>query len=143
MNYFLRSTYCLSPARGVLFSNKRVKVSKRFPKISTARLILAATLLIAVYFIATGTVNAIRTHQLRQQEDRLQADIKDLQARYERLQALKNYLGSEEYIESVAREQLGLVKRGEQGIVVISTVPAPTPDPSQGQPSLWWDILIR
>lgn len=118
-------------------------MSKRFPRISTVRLILAGTALIAVYFIVTGAVNAIRAHQLREQESRLEADIRDLQTRYGRLQALRDYLNSDEYIESVAREELGLVKRGEEGIVVISSVPAPTPGPDEGQPSLWWDVLIR
>lgn len=91
----------------------------------------------------TGAVNAIRAHQLRQQEDRLREDIQDLQSRYNRLQALEDYLNSDEYVESVAREELGLVKRGEEGIVAISSVPAPTPAPDEGEPSLWWDVLIR
>jgi cell division protein DivIC len=118
-------------------------VSKRFPRISTARVIALGTAVIAVYFLTTGAVNAIQGRQLSQQEDRLQQDIADLQSRYDRLQALKDYLNSDEYIESVAREELGLVKRGEEGIVVISSVPAPTPAPDEGAPSLWWDVLIR
>ncbi|HSP55008.1 MAG TPA: septum formation initiator family protein, partial [Dehalococcoidia bacterium] len=91
----------------------------------------------------TGAANGIRGHQLRQQESRLHQDIGDLQQRYDRLQALKDYLNSDEYIESVAREELGLVKKGEQGIVVISSAPAPTPAPGDAEPSLWWDVLIR
>ena len=118
-------------------------MSKRFPKISTTRVIAIGTAVIAVYFLVTGGVNAIRANQLRQQEDRLQQDIEDLQTRYDRLQALKDYLNSEEYVESVAREELGLVKRGEEGIVVISSVPAPTPPPGEADRSLWWDVLIR
>jgi cell division protein DivIC len=105
--------------------------------------IAIGTAVIAVYFLVTGGVNAIRANQLRQQEDRLQQDIEDLQTRYDRLQALKDYLNSEEYVESVAREELGLVKRGEEGIVVISSVPAPTPPPGEADRSLWWDVLIR
>ncbi len=99
--------------------------------------------LIAVYFLMTGAVNAIRAHQLRQHEHRLQQDIQDLQSRYDRLQALKDYLNSDEYVESVAREELGLVMRGEEGIVAISSAPAPTPAPGENEPSLWWDVLIR
>ena len=121
----------------------REKVSKRFPKISTARVIVIGTTVIAVYFLTTGAANGIRGHQLRQQESRLQQDIGDLQQRYDRLQALKDYLNSDEYIESVAREELGLVKQGEEGIVVISSAPAPTPAPGDAEPSLWWDVLIR
>jgi cell division protein FtsB len=97
----------------------------------------------ALYFIAAGTLNAVRSHHLRQEEDRVKADIRDLEARYERLTALKDYLNSDEYIESVAREQLGLVRKGETGFVAISTVPSPTPAPGEEQPSLWWDVLIR
>lgn len=118
-------------------------MSKRFPRISTARLIVTCAALIAAYFLMTGAVNAIRAHQLRQQEDRLREDIQDLQSRYNRLQALEDYLNSDEYVESVAREELGLVKRGEEGIVAISSVPAPTPAPDEGEPSLWWEVLIR
>jgi len=118
-------------------------VSKRFPRISTARVIVTGTAVIAVYFLVTGAVSAIQGHQLRQQQDRLQQDIEDLQGRYDRLQALKDYLNSDEYVESVAREELGLVKKGEEGIVVISSAPAPTPAPGESDRSLWWDVLIR
>jgi cell division protein FtsB len=118
-------------------------MSKRLPRISAANVILFMAAVIAVYFLATGAVNAIRAHQLRQEEGRLEADIADLQARYGRLEALKGYLNTDEYIEAVAREQLGLVERGETGIVVISTVPAPTPAPDEESPTLWWDVLIR
>jgi cell division protein FtsB len=105
--------------------------------------IVLGTAIIATYFLTTGGVNAIKGRQLSQQEHRLEQDIGDLQSRFNRLQALKDYLNSDEYIESVAREELGLVKRGEEGIVVISSAPAPTPAPNEGSPSLWWDVLIR
>ena len=92
--------------------------------------------------MATFAVNAIRDHQLHTQQSRLQADIADLNGRYDRLVALEQYLKSDEYIEEVAREQLGYVKQGEIGFVAISSQPTPTPAPGQ-QPDLWWDTLIR
>jgi hypothetical protein len=55
---------------------------------------------------------------------------------------LKDYLNSDEYVESVAREELGLVKRGEEGIVVISRRRHPPRTPARDRP-LWWDVLIR
>lgn len=117
---------------------------KRFQRIPTTRLIMAAAAVIAVYFLVAGGINTIRARQLREQESRLEADIGDLQSRYDRLEALKRYLSSDEYIESVARRELGLVKQGEVGIVAISTVPTPTPEPgADGDSSLWWDTLIR
>jgi cell division protein FtsB len=97
---------------------------------------------VVVYFMATFAVNAIRGHQLNSQEDRLQAEITDLNGRYDRLVALEQYLKSDEYIEEVAREQLGYVKAGEIGFVAISSQPTPAAAPG-AQPDLWWDTLIR
>lgn len=117
------------------------KVFKRLPTISTV--ILAVTALVVAYFIVGGAFNAIRSHQLRQQEAQLRSEIRDLQARYQELTALRDYLDSDEYIEAVARERLGLVRRGETAIVAIPTQPSPTPAPDDPGPELWWDILIR
>ncbi len=119
------------------------KTPKRFPKLSPPRVILVVTALIAVYFLVAGALNAIRAHQLRQEEGRVQADIQDLQGRYERLEALKDYLNSDEYIESIAREQLGLVRKGESGFVAAPASPSPSPDPNETPAALWWDVLIR
>ena len=121
----------------------KVKTSTHFPKISTARMVLIVAAVFGAYFVAGGVLNAIRAHQLRQEEARLQADIGDLEGRYERLLALKDYLNSEEYIEAVAREQLGLVRKGETGFVAISTLPSPAPEPGDDLHSLWWEVLIR
>jgi len=121
----------------------KVRTSTHFPKISTARIVLVVAAVFGTYFVAGGVLNAVRAHQLRQEEARLQADIGDLDGRYERLLALKDYLNSDEYIETVAREQLGLVRKGETGFVAISTLPSPTPEPGDVQHSLWWDVLIR
>lgn len=118
-------------------------MTKHLSKISTTRLILAITVLIVVYFLTVGVVHTVRSHQLGQREDSARAEIEQLLARHQRLEALKDYLNSDEYIEAVAREQLGFVREGEIGFVAISTVPAPTPAPGQAPPELWWDVLIR
>ncbi len=99
--------------------------------------------MVVVYFLVSGAFNAIHSEQLKQQEGRLRQDVEQTQTRYQRLQALKEYLNSDEYIESVAREQLGLVKPGEIGFIAISTVPTPTPVAGEGGRDLWWDELIR
>lgn len=114
---------------------------KRLPRISTV--ILAVTALVVAYFLVGGAFNAIRSYQLRQQEDQLRTEIRTLQDRYRELTALREYLNSDEYIEAVAREQLGLVRKGETAIIAIPTQPSPSPAPGDSEPSLWWDILIR
>ena len=121
----------------------KVRTSTRFPRISTARIVLMVAAVFGAYFVAGGVLNAVRAHQLRQEEGRLQADIGDLDGRYERLLALRDYLNSDEYIEAVAREQLGLVRKGETGFVAISTLPPVAPEPGDVKHPLWWDVLIR
>lgn len=117
---------------------------KRFPRISTARLILGVTAVIVGYFLVTGATAALRSSHLNDREDRLRAEIAEFQQRYDRLEALREYLKSDEYIEAVAREQLGLVREGETGIAVISAAPSPAPDAETAEESdLWWETLTR
>jgi cell division protein FtsB len=119
-------------------------VSKRLPKISSARIVLALTAIIAGYFLVTGATTALQSRQLSEREDRLQAEIAGLQQRYERLEALREYLDSNEYIEAVAREELGLVRQGETSIVVIPGAASRTPEPGEADDGdLWWEALIR
>ena len=118
-------------------------MSKRLPTISAGRIVLAVTALVVAYFLVGGAFNVIRSQQLRDQESQLRAEIQDLQQGHRELQALQRYLNSDEYIEAVAREQLGLVRKGEIGIVAIPTQPSPTPKPGATEPELWWDVLIR
>lgn len=104
---------------------------------------VGVTALIVVYFLFTFVGNAIRGHQLNTQEAQLNAEIRAQQEKYQQLQALEQYLQSDEYIEEVAREQLGLVKPGETGIVAVPTQPSPTPDPNAPDPDLWWEVLTH
>lgn len=105
---------------------------------------LGVTAVILGYFLVTGATTALRSGQLSDREDRLRAEITELEDRFERLEALREYLDSDEYIEAVAREQLGLVREGETSIVVISTAPSAGPggeEPEEDE--LWWERLIR
>jgi cell division protein FtsL len=117
-------------------------VLKRLPSLSTTQIVLFAAGLLVVYFLASGAFNLVRSQQLNDQESRLQSEISDLQTRYDRLQALEQYLNSDEYIEIIAREQLGLVREGETAFVVVPSEPAPSPEPG-AEPDLWWETLIR
>ena len=114
---------------------------------------LLATAVVVVYLIFTGVSNAIQSFQLEEDEDRLRDEVRGLEERYHRLSALRDYLNSDEYIEWIARRELGLVGPGEMGIIV---QPAPTPVPSEGQgegeegsqaeqgqqQGRWWEDII-
>ena len=113
------------------------------PGLSTHRAILLVTALVVAYFLITAGVHEVRSHQLRQQESRLRSEIVQIEQRHQRLEALREYLNSDEYIESVAREQLGLVREGETGFIAISTRPSATPASGEPQSELWWDVLLR
>ena len=49
----------------------------------------------------------------RVKEAELQAQIEEEQERSEEIDALKEYVGTDEYIESVAKEKLGLIHENE------------------------------
>jgi cell division protein FtsB len=116
-------------------------------------LVLLATAVVVVYLIFTAASSAIQSFQLGQDEDRLRDEVRGLENRYHRLSALRDYLNSDEYIEWIARRELGLVGPGETGIIVQS---AATPVPSEGegeeeqgsparqgqQQGRWWEDII-
>ena len=54
------------------------------------------------------------------------------------LQAVKDYVSSDAYIEQQARRQLGYVRDGEIGFAVVSPPPVQTAQPSGD----WWERLF-
>jgi cell division protein FtsB len=110
---------------------------------SPVKVIVLVTSLVVAYFLVTAAIGGVRSYQLHQREGSLRGEIQELQVRYERLDALREYLNSDEYIETAAREQLGLVRPGETGFIAIPSQPSPTPGPDDPRPELWWDVLIR
>ena len=118
-------------------------MSKHLTTFSSTKLIILISAAVIVYFLVVAGLGAVRSYQLHQREGSLRSELQELHGRYDRLQALKDYLNSDEFIESASREQLGLVREGETGFVAISSQPAPTPGPGDSHPELWWDILIR
>jgi cell division protein DivIC len=116
-------------------------------------LVLLATAVVVVYLIFTAVSSAIQSFQLGEDEDRLGDEVQGLQERYDRLSALRDYLNSDEYIEWIARHELGLVRPGETAIIVESSA---TPVLSEGEPEneqgsqdelgqqqgRWWEDII-
>ena len=115
---------------------------KGFTHLSSAKIIFPITALIVVYFLVTFAGSYFRAQQADNQVTQLQRQIDSMSSQYDRLQALETYLQSDDYIEQMAREQLGLVKPGEIGIVVRPTQPSPTPAP--GDPGdNWWQTITQ
>lgn len=100
----------------------------------SVRHLLAVLILIAVgYFLFAGVSSALRNERVDDEQTRLAAEVAQLEARRQQLEELRRYLLTDEYIEWAARGELGLVKPGEVGVVIIS----PQQDPGLS-PQPWW-----
>ena len=109
-----------------------------------------ATAAVVVFFIFTGASNIYDTLQLEREEATLRDETARLQERYRDLTRLRDYLKSDEYVEWVARRELGLVRPGEMGIIVLANpTPAAVAEGEEALPSgalqpqpRWWEVLV-
>ncbi|MFQ5878660.1 MAG: septum formation initiator family protein [Dehalococcoidia bacterium] len=112
--------------------------------VGVTRLMLLVVLAAVAYFAFAGVSNALQTQRLRQDEERLHRQIDQLQQDYRRLVGLYEYMNSDEYIESVARQQLGLVRPDETPIFVL---PPPADESEEEGPTptggRWWDAILE
>lgn len=111
---------------------------------SPAGIAVILALAAVVYFGFTAGSSALKTFQLGGDEQQASREVTELQRRYERLLILREYLQSDEYVESIARRVLGLVKPGETLVIVSSPEQE---DAAGGQESgmldgPWWEVLF-
>jgi cell division protein FtsL len=112
---------------------------------------LAAVLAVPVVLyalVATGQ-KALDNYRLNQEADALRAEIRALRGENIALQQQIQQARSDSAIETIAREQLGLIKPGDHPLVVLSeqppvtqpapTAPAPAPPPPWRQ---WLDLFF-
>jgi len=85
--------------------------------------VLAVPLLLYA-LVATGQ-KAVENYQLNQQADGLRSDIADLRAQNIQLQQDIETARTDSAIETIAREQLGLIRPGDHPLVLISQAGAP------------------
>ena len=78
---------------------------------------MLAVCVVLVLLIAMVTVSSItlkaKDDACRAQEIELEKQIEEEKARTEEIKDLEEYVGSDEYVEDVAKEKLGLVHEGE------------------------------
>lgn len=79
-----------------------------------------AVLLMSLIVAGVGIAAGVRGNELRQeilqnsqQESALERQLQDETDRTEEIQELEQYMQSDEYIEKIAREKLGLLKENE------------------------------
>ncbi len=105
---------------------------------SRSRLIFAAGVIVAGYFVFTAASGVIHNHQLAQQRAESAAQVTQLENKQKYLEAVRNYVASDQYVEQEARRQLGYIRDGEIPFVVTSPAPKEGSQPT-GE---WWQRLF-
>ena len=106
---------------------------------SPGRLLLALCLLLTAYLLLSAGGSFVRSFHLADDEAALRREVAELQAEEARLTEIRDALRSDDYIEYVAREVLGLVKPGET-LVIVEAAPDPASEAEGGDP--WWAPLF-
>ncbi len=98
------------------------------------------------------------TYKLRREASGLARERDDLRRQNVQLREEIRLLNTPEYVERIAREQLGLVKPGEVAVILVAPTPAPSEADASGaspgmaerqkaggsqQPESWWTRLWR
>ena len=110
-----------------------------------AILVVLTTALVAGYLLFRAGGIGFQSYRLAGQEQQVRREIADLQRQHDELVVLREYLRSDEYIESVARRVLGLVKPGETLAIVSGPQgeePAVPTEESGGPSRPWWEALF-
>jgi cell division protein FtsL len=112
-----------------------------------AAVLVVPFLLYALF--ATGQ-KALDNYRLNQQADALRAEIRDLRTENIALQQEILRARTDPSIESIARQQLGLVKPGDNPLLLIPAdggstshpQPSTQPDPPRPAWRQWWDYFF-
>jgi cell division protein FtsB len=113
---------------------------------------LAAVLVVPLLLyalVATGQ-KALENYRLNQEADALRNDVVGLRTENVQLQKQLEDARTDAAIETIAREQLGLIKPGDHALVLVSqsaqptAAPAPAPAPPPPTPiwRQWWDYFF-
>ena len=110
-----------------------------------------AILFVAGYLTFSAGTNLLHSYQLVNDENQMQNNVAQLQGQVDQLQQIRDYLRTDEYVVYMAHNVFGLVKPGEQLVVVSAPTPVPTPETNaatvNGTPQdptqyTWWQRLF-
>jgi cell division protein DivIC len=100
---------------------------------------MAVAALLLGLFLYSAVQTATQTYQLHDQRRELTHEVELLRQQQAELQGLKEYLASDEYVESVARTQFGLVRPGETAVIVDAP---PASEAPRAPGERWWEALF-
>lgn len=93
----------------------RTKITKsRLHQHKRSVLLIGTVMMIFVVVFSVGSMKLReKNKEYIRQEMELTAQIEEETARAEEIEKMKDYVGSDEYIETIAKEKLGLAKENE------------------------------
>lgn len=91
------------------------------------RLLAIASLAILAYFLFSFSGLVVTKARLDERLTSLRAEVATLKAESKELERELAWLQTDEALEKLAREELGWVKPGETGVVVLAPTPSPPP----------------
>jgi cell division protein FtsB len=110
-----------------------------FPAFGPSHVVLTIASLFLCLFLYSYVQTATQTYRLHEQRRVLAHDVDELRRQRAELVGLKEYLASDEYLETVARTKFGLVRPGETAVQVDAPVQAP---PARLPGQRWWEALF-
>ncbi|MGH2608901.1 MAG: FtsB family cell division protein [Tepidiformaceae bacterium] len=105
---------------------------------SRSRLIFAAGVLVAAYFIYLAAAGALQGHQLAEDQAQANRTVAELETKKAYLEAVREYVSSDAYVEQEARRRLGYIRDGEVPFSVIS----PPLEQEEERDGDWWQRLF-
>lgn len=87
---------------------------------SRARWLFLGCVVVAGYFIYMAVAGAVQTHRLSGDRQQAEQQVQVLKDKKAYLEAVRQYVASDAYVEQEARRQLGYIRDGEVPFVVIS-----------------------
>jgi cell division protein FtsB len=115
----------------------------KLPRPSFTQAVLLLALAVIGYFAFVAVGGTLLSQRVNQQEQELRQEVTALEADQATLEAIREYLWTDEYVEGVARRMLGLVRKGESLVIVAPSVTA-TPaieEDTQEIKRRWWEEL--
>lgn len=93
-------------------------MKKRRLRFRWGRLVFPAALLVVLGFFAVTVLDQqARMNDMAAEEEQLTRDLEDLSTERDRLDRMIDYASTDAYIEQMARDLLGWVKKGETRFV--------------------------
>ena len=127
----------------MISKSKYFKKRRFFQSSFSLTLFTILILLVTAFFIFSNVKVSKRRAELRVQIQALEKEIQDLEKKNQELKTRIFQSEDLEYLEEVARTQLGLQKRGEQQVVVLPPEKEIEEEKEESlwNPRFWWEWL--